>query len=241
MPTKTADPELEAANGGNGPPMVSPMYTGDPVPPVANPLILNDAYFEMSGVNLRCLVKHLEAAFAENKPVTVTSFCGEVDYPGVTKYHLRVTFYQSFDTGAVYATLSAALAAYQANGNPVQWRARPYSSRAPSAVNPWISGYAIPQPFDQIVGDAGATAEVAIDWNLTGAPSVDTGTVAATTATSGAPGYYSPSGAQAPANLAALTGVTASPTAAWATGQYVITGDLLANHWTGSAWAAGKA
>ena len=85
MPTKTADPELEAANGGNGPPMVSPMYTGDPVPPVASPLILNDAYFEMSGVNLRCLVKHLEAAFAENKPVTVTSFCGEVDYPGVTK------------------------------------------------------------------------------------------------------------------------------------------------------------
>jgi hypothetical protein len=44
-----------------------------------------------------------------------------------------------------------------------------------------------------------------------------------------------------PANLAALSGITASPATAWATGQYVITADLLANHWTGTAWAAGKA
>ena len=227
--------------GNGGPPGPELTFTGDPVPPSAQPLILNDCYFEMSGVNLRCLVKHLEAAFAENKPVTVTSFCGEVDYPGVTKYHLRVTFYQSFDTGAVYATLSAALAAYQANGNPVQWRARPYSSRAPSAVNPWISGYAIPQPFDLIVGDAGSTAEVAIDWNLTAPPTVDLGAVAATGATAGTPGFYSPSGAQAPANLAALTGVTATPATAWATGQFVITADMLANHWSGAAWATGKA
>src|SRR6516225_9771076 len=113
MPTKTDDPEVAPAGNGNGG-TVTPFYTGDPVPLVASPLILNDAYFELSGVNLRCLVKHLEAAFAENKPVTVTSFCGEVDYPGVTKYHLRVTFYQSYDAGAVYATLSSAYAAYVA-------------------------------------------------------------------------------------------------------------------------------
>src|SRR5215472_3401193 len=140
-------------NGGSGPPPppgVEPFFTGDPVPPSASPLILNDAYFELGGVNLRCLVKHLEATFAENKPVTVTSLCGEVDYPGVTKYHLRVTFYQSFDSGAVYATLNQALNAYTANGTPLQFRARPYSSRAPSASNPWISGYVIPQPFDLI-------------------------------------------------------------------------------------------
>ena len=170
----------------------------------------------------------------ERPPETLNPLCVVVGRPQPVAYAVAAL-------GIDDATLSAALAAYQANGNPVQWRARPYSSRAPTAANPWISGYAIPQPFDQIVGDAGATAEVAIDWNLTGPPSVDTGTVAAATATAGAPGYYSPSGAQAPANLAALTGVTASPTAAWATGQYVITGDLLANHWTGSAWAAGKA
>jgi hypothetical protein len=228
---------LGPPNGGG----VSPLFTGDATPPSANPLILNDAYFELTGVNLRCLVKHLEATFAENKPVTVTSLCGEVDWPGVTKYHLRVTFYQSFDTGAVYSTLQAAYAAYVANATPAQFRARPYASRAPSATNPWISGYVIPQPFDLIFGDAGNTSEVAIDWNLTAPPTVDLGTVAATSAVAGSPGYYTPSGANAPANLAALTGVTASPATAWTTGQYVITADLLAAHWSGSAWVAGKA
>jgi hypothetical protein len=220
---------------------VTPFFTGDPVAPVASPLILNDCYFELTGVNLRCLVKHLEAAFPENKPVTVTTFCSETDYPGVTKWHLRVTFYQSFDSGAVYQTLNAAYNAYVASGQPAVWKARPYSSRAQSATNPVISGYAIPQPFELIVGDAGTAAEVAIDWNLTAPPNIDTGAVAATGATSGAPGYYTPSGANVPANLAALTGITASPSTAWATGQYVITADLLAAHWTSSAWAAGKA
>jgi hypothetical protein len=227
--------------GNGGPPQVSLTATGDPVPPTANPLILNDCYFELAGVNLRCLVKHLEAAFAENKPVTVTSFCGETDYPGVTKYHLRVTFYQSYDAGAVYATLSSAYAAYVASGTAVNWKARPYSSRVASATNPTISGYAIPQPFDGIVGDAGAASELAIDWNLTAPPSFDFGAVAATGATAGSPGFYTPSGASVPANLAALSSVAASPATAWTTGQYVISADLLANHWTGSAWAAGKA
>src|SRR6516225_9684848 len=109
-----------------GPPPPPPgpelLATGDPTPPATNPLILNDAYFEMSGVNLRCTVKHLEAAFPENKVVTVTSFCAETDYPGVTKWHLRVTFYQDFSAGSVFATLQAAIAAYQAGGTPVAWK-----------------------------------------------------------------------------------------------------------------------
>jgi hypothetical protein len=194
----------------------------------------------MSGVNLRCNVKHLEAAFPENKLVTITSFCAETDYPGVTKWHLRVTFYQDFSAGSVYATLAAALASYQASGAPVAWKARPYSSRVASATNPIISGLAIPQPFPQIVGDAGAAAELQIDWNLTGPPSVDMGAVTATGATAGAPGYFTPTGATTPANLAALTGLVASPATNWATGQYVVTADLLAANWNGTTWVAGK-
>jgi len=236
MATRTAE-----APPDNGPPEIALTAAGDPVAPTATPLILNDGYFELGGVNLSCLVKHLEATFAENKPVTVTSFCGEVDYPGVVKYHLRATLYQTFDAGATYATLNAALAAYNANNTPVNFKARAHASRVASAANPIISGLVIPQPFDLIVGDAGSTAEVAIDWNLTGPPNVDTGAVTATGATSGAPGYFTPSGATVPANLAGLAGVVASPATAWATGQYVITADLLAAHWTGSAWAAGKA
>jgi hypothetical protein len=229
------------ATKDDAPPEVNLTAAGDPVAPATAPLILNDAYFEMSGVNLRCTVKHLEAAFPENKVVTITSFCSETDYPGVTKWHLRVTFHQDFSTGSVYATLAAAVAAYQAGGTPVAWKARPYSSRIASVTNPIISGLAIPQPFMQMGGDAGAGSEVQIDWNLTGPPSVDTGAVTATGATSGAPGYFTPTGATVPANLAALTGITASPATAWAVGQYVITADLLAAHWSSSAWVAGKA
>lgn len=220
-------------------PSVEPLAAGDPVTVSSPPLILNDGYFEMSGINLRCMVKHLEVS-PENKLVTVTTFCSETDYPGVTKWHLRATFSQSFASGSVYDTLNNALTAYQAAGTPVAFKARPYSSRVAATDNPVISGLAIPQPFDVITGDAGAASEVQIDWNMTGPPTVDRGAVTATGAVAGAPGYYTPTGATIPANLAALTGVTASPATAWTTGQYVITADLLANNWSGSAWVAGK-
>jgi hypothetical protein len=218
----------------------APLYVGDVPAPVASPLILNDAYFELVGANLRCLVTHLEIA-PENKPVTVTSFCGETDYPGVVKWHLRLTLSQSFDTGATYDTLEAALDAYKANGQPANFRARPYTSRAPSATNPWISGYVIPMEFEQLMGDAGAASTVAVDWTLTAPPTVDRGNVAATGATAGMPGYFTPAGANPPADVAALAAVVATPAAAWATGQYVITSDLLGAHWDGAAWVAGRA
>jgi hypothetical protein len=214
--------------------------TGDPSPVPSNPLILNDAYFELNGVNLRCQTFHLEVA-PENKLVTVTSMCGEADYVGTTKWHLRVTFYQDFSTGSVYATLNAALQAYLASQTPANFKARGHASQVASANNPIISGYVLPQPFPIIIGDAGTASQVQIDWNLNAPPNVDNGSIAATGATSGAPGFYTPSGASVPANMAALAGITATPATAWATGQYVVTGDLLANHWTGSAWATGKA
>jgi hypothetical protein len=57
------------------------------------------------------------------------------------------------------------------------------------------------------------------------------------------PGYYAPNGATVPADLTALNAgpLTASPTTAWTTGQYVITGDMLAASWDGTAWVVGKA
>jgi len=65
--------------------------------------------------------------------------------------------------------------------------------------------------------------------------------IMATGATSGTPGSFTPSGADAPANLAAMSGVTASPTTAWATGEFVNLGDASKAHWDGTAWAAGIA
>jgi hypothetical protein len=68
--------------------------------------------------------------------------------------------------------------------------------------------------------------------------------VAATGATAGTPGAFTPAGCAIPANLAALTAanppVAASPSAAWATGESVNLGTGSA-HWDGAAWAAGVA
>ncbi len=228
------------SNATLDPPEVMLTASGDPTPPPSTPLILTQGYFELNGVNLSCLCKHYEVT-PENKPVTVTTMCSEVDYQGVTKWHLKVTLYQSFDPGATYYTLQACLDAWTNSSTPAPFKVRGYSSRAAAANNPLISGFALPQPFDLIVGDAGAASEVAIDWNLQLPPTVTGAAVTAAGATAGAPGYFTPSGATVPANMAALSGIVASPATAWATGQYVITADLLANHWTGSAWAAGKA
>jgi hypothetical protein len=213
---------------------------GDPTPPTATPLVLNQGYFELNGVNLSCLCKHYEVS-PENKPVTVTTMCSEIDYQAITKWHLRATLYQSFDPGATYYTLQACLDGWNNSLTPAPFKVRGYASRAAAANNPLISGFVVPMPFDLIIGDAGTASEVPVDWNLNAPPTVSGGAVTAVGATAGAPGYYTPSGATVPANLAALTGITATPATAWATGSYVITADLLAAHWSGSAWAAGKA
>jgi hypothetical protein len=63
--------------------------------------------------------------------------------------------------------------------------------------------------------------------------------VTATGATAGAPGSFTPAGADAPANLAAMTGITASPNTAWTQGQYVTLADASAANWSGTAWVAG--
>jgi len=64
---------------------------------------------------------------------------------------------------------------------------------------------------------------------------------AATGATAGIPGAFTPAGAARPATLAALQAgsVTASPATAWTAGQYVRLDDETQANWTGSAWAAG--
>jgi hypothetical protein len=217
-------------------PEVTPF--ADPLPPTAGPLILTDGYVEVNGVNLRCLGLHFEVN-PENKPVTVTTFCAETDYPAITKWHFIAKFAQSFDPGATDATLRAAVAAYKASGTLAQFKVRGKSSVPTSATNPQFSGFMVPTDYRYIGGDAGALSEVDIDWTMTAPPAVDTGSVAATGATAGSPGFFTPSGANAPANLAGLTGITATPATNWATGQYVITADRLASNWNGTAWVAG--
>jgi hypothetical protein len=241
MATATLDETPPPPAPPAAPPTVGLTAAGDPTPPPGTPLILTDAYFQLNGVNLRCFVKHLEACAVDVQKVTVTTMCARTDYPGTEKWTLKVTFYQCFDPGTVYDTLSAAVAAYKANGTLSTFQARPHSSQVAGANNPIISGSVVPTSFPQMEGDAGAASEVVIEWDLQAPPNVDKGAVAATGATAGMPGYFTPTGATTPANLAALTGITASPNTAWTAGQYVITADHIGAHWSGSAWVVGVA
>ncbi|UFD97953.1 major tail protein [Streptomyces phage Pablito] len=62
---------------------------------------------------------------------------------------------------------------------------------------------------------------------------------AATGATAGAPGAFTPSGSVAPYDLADLAAVLASPTSAWTSGQHVVLGDGSNANWDGDSWVEG--
>jgi hypothetical protein len=73
-----------------------------------------------------------------------------------------------------------------------------------------------------------------------------TGSVAATGATAGTPGTWTPGGSDAPANAAGANSasITASPNTAWTTGQYVqgtTAGASGEMYWNGTTWVAGRA
>jgi len=63
----------------------------------------------------------------------------------------------------------------------------------------------------------------------------------ATGATAGQPGTFTPANSYGPMTLTDMSGVTASPTTAWTSGQFVVLGDGSQAHWSGSAWQAGAA
>jgi hypothetical protein len=64
---------------------------------------------------------------------------------------------------------------------------------------------------------------------------------AATGATAGIPGAWTPANADPPNKFQSMNTIVASPATAWTTGQYVTLGDGSFAHWGGAAWTSGKA
>jgi len=89
----------------------------------------------------------------------------------------------------------------------------------------------------------GVTSAVTIDATFVANGAWTRSSMVAATGATGvtSPGTFTPPGAMAPANLAAMSSVTASPATAWTTGQYVTLGDGSTAHWNGTAWVAGIA
>jgi len=64
---------------------------------------------------------------------------------------------------------------------------------------------------------------------------------AATGATAGTPGTWTPAGAESCDVFTQMDTITASPTTAWTTGQYVVLGDGSEAQWNGTTWQSGRA
>lgn len=92
--------------------------------------------------------------------------------------------------------------------------------------------------------DVGGKVSLNCSFQLTGAIDFEgEGAPAATGATEvpGVAGTFTPSGAATPANLAAMTGITATPATAWSSGSHMVLGDASHCYWSSTAWVVGNA
>jgi hypothetical protein len=137
------------------------------------PLILDDASVKIGDGatptealrELGCVTNHVELA-PDTAVTTLDTLCGSVDYPGVTKWALVLTLYQSFEADATEDVLADAVAA----GVPVGFEILPYKGQPVSATNPKWAGEVIPSPYSPINGDAGEASTIEIEWSLLGEP-----------------------------------------------------------------------
>jgi hypothetical protein len=168
--TDPKTPAKEPAERDEVAELVSP---ADIVAATGTPLVMVDAYIEIGAANLSCF--GLEVSIEpELKMIDVETFCGITSFPGPVKWHLKVKFAQTFDTGAVDATLRAAVTAYKSAGTLAPFRVRPHSGKAVGANNPFMTGNAIPTDYAWFGGAAGATSETDIDWILAAPPTLVT-------------------------------------------------------------------
>jgi hypothetical protein len=159
------DPKTPAARGE----VETQVSAADIVAATGTPLVMVDAYVEIGAANLSCFAMEVSVE-PELKMIDVETFCGITSFPGPTKWHFKAKFAQTYDTGAVDATLSSALAAYKTAGTVTPFRVRPHSGKAVAANNPFFSGTMIPTDYAWFGGAAGATSETDIDWILTAPP-----------------------------------------------------------------------
>ena len=136
------------------------------------PLILDNAGLKIGDggdpgtlTELACLLNHIELT-PDVSITTLTTMCGERDYPGVVKWSLIATLYQSFDPDATEEVLSTAVAA----DGPVEFSIVGYRDKPVSATNPQWTGEVIPQPYSPINGDAGDVSTIELEWSVVGVP-----------------------------------------------------------------------
>jgi hypothetical protein len=189
-----------------------------------------------SEIDVSCNVNSATLTPSKDQGDSKTMLCGTVK-PGSVTYTYSLTGNLDLDLEAGEDGFFA-LTQLQ-SGSQVPFVFTPNTAEGTAA-----SGTVVIDPLDFGGEEYGADLSSDFEFAVVGAITWEWGGgggTAATGATAGTPGTWTPGGATAPANLAACTGVTASPASAWTTGQHVVTGDTQHVHWDGAAWATGDA
>lgn len=185
-------------------------------------------------LDVSCYVNNAAIENSKDKADDTTKLCGAVR-AGATTYTFQLTGNIDVDAGNDSGLFALS---WNEAGSEQDFVFTPSTELGTTAT-----GRLVIDPLRFGADEYGADLTSDLAWDIIGTPvlSFDGAPVAATGATAGTPGTFTPSGAVPPANLAAMTGITASPNTAWTTGQSVLLGDASSAHWSGSAWATGLA
>lgn len=219
---------IEVAFCGVDPELFS-LMTGQPV-------VLNADGDLAVGLRVNSQVSLTDSGFAlemwSNVPVAACDSSGSASYGYFLVPYVKGGVLGDFsvENGAINFTLSGAV-----SKDGSGWGVGPYNVVRDASEN------AAPLNEEITSGD-----HLHMEVTTVAPPSTDTcGAqavgVAATGATAGTPGTFTPSNSYAPANLAGMSGKTASPSTAWTTGQRVVLRDGTLAHWNGTAWVSGAA
>lgn len=182
-------------------------------------------------VDYKCQVNAAEIQANPKLQTVAATFCNpETQVPSATGWQLVLTFLQ--DWGAANS-----ISSYLFNNDALlKWFLIKPVDVALAAV-PGAQGqcWVVAGAY---LGAAGVPLSATATMPLAAKPAL-VPAVLATGATSGAPGSFTPAGAVAPANLAALSTVTASPATNWTVGQYVVLADGSNANWNGTTWVSG--
>lgn len=163
----------------------------------------------------------------------VETLCGdEIPEGKKESWVIGGTSIQDFDDPAGFLTYCYE---HAMETTPFSWQ--------PNVNAPTYSGDCVVVALEE-GGDVNSRLTTDWEFDVVGRPDRTVGgggDVVATGATAGTPGTFTPSGSTPPADLAGMTGLTASPNTAWTTGESVVTSDTSSTHWDGSAWVAGVA
>jgi len=187
-----------------------------------------------SEIDVSCYINDAAIEWTDSKTDDTTKLCGAVR-AGVTTFTAQLTGNVDVDAGN-----ESGLFALSWNEKGSQ---QPFTFTPSTELGTTATGTLTIKPLRFGADEYGADLTSDIAWDIVGDPvlSFDGAAVAATGATAGTPGNWTPAGSVPPANLAAAAGLTASPNTAWTSGQSVVLGDASSTHWDGSAWVAGAA